>query len=90
MHKFLLLNTNYVFHFRGTHGIISNISRRVTAARKGSEFMVILLILAIVCAILTALKAIEGISLSVIVYAVVAVVCLIIYLIGVIQKKRDS
>lgn len=57
---------------------------------KGSEFMVILLILAIVCAILAGLKVLEGVSLSVIVYAVAAIVCLVIYVIALIEKKRDS
>lgn len=52
--------------------------------------MVILLILAIVCAILAGLKVLEGISLSVIVYAVVAVICLVIYLVALIEKKRDA
>lgn len=52
--------------------------------------MVILLILAITCAIIAALKYLEGISVSLIVYAVVAVVCLVIYLIALIEKKRDA
>ena len=52
--------------------------------------MVIMLILAIVCGILAALKLLEGVSLSVIVYAIVAVVCLIIYLVALIEKKREA
>ena len=57
---------------------------------KVCEFMVILLILAIVFAMLVGLKFLEGISLSLIIYAVLAVVCLIIYLIGLIEKKREE
>ena len=52
--------------------------------------MVILLILAIVFAMLVGLKFLEGISMSLIIYAVASVVCLVIYLIGLIEKKREE
>ncbi len=62
----------------------------MNSAGKGSDIVVIMLILAIVCGILAALKLLEGVSLSVIVYAIVAVVCLIIYLVALIEKKREA
>ena len=62
----------------------------MNSAGKGSDIVVIMLILAIVCGILAELKLLEGVSLSVIVYAIVAVVCLIIYLVALIEKKREA